>query len=146
MIFQLITIPFLSIFRILLKKYERYRNAKNSRDEFEKNRFIILILVVFVSLGFIYYLNMDRNYKNLEELQEFPIPNSVILEEESSTAKNYSWKSSSGTSIPISYRMVIKKNGWKQVEIDGHGITYEKDGYKINITVASDYKALIRVQ
>lgn len=89
---------------------------------------------------------MDRNYKNLEELQEFPIPNSVILEEESSTAKNYSWKSSSGTSIPISYRMVIKKNGWKQVEIDGHGITYEKDGYKINITVASDYKALIRVQ
>lgn len=83
---------------------------------------------------------------NLEEFQGFPIPNSAILEEESSTPKNYSWKSSYGTSIPISYRMVIKKMVRKQVEIDGHGITYEKDGYKINITVASDYMALIRVQ
>lgn len=75
----------------------------------KKNRFIILLLVVFVFSSFIYYLNMDRNYTNLEEFQGFPIPNSAILEEESSTAKNYSWKSSYGTSIPISYRMVIKK-------------------------------------
>ena len=30
---------------------------------------------------------MDRNYTNLEEFQGFPIPNSAILEEESSTPK-----------------------------------------------------------
>lgn len=107
--------------------------------------FTILTLLILIGITSFYYLNVDDNYHTLHEFNEFPIPNDAMLEEENEIAKNYIWKPSSGTSIPIGYRLVIKKSGWREVEVDGHGTTYEKDGHQINVTVAPDYIGIIKV-
>lgn len=108
--------------------------------------FTILIFLILIGITSYYYLNVDNNYDTLHEFNDFPIPNGAMLEEENEKAKNYFWKPSSGTSIPIGYRLVIKKSGWKELEVDGHGTTYEKDGYQINVTVAPDYIGIIKVK
>lgn len=99
-----------------------------------------------MALGAFYYANIDDNFHRLQSFHDFPVPNDAVLEEENELANNYLWASSSGTSIPINYRLAIKKSGWKEVEVDGHGITYEKNGEQINVAVAADFIGIIKVQ
>lgn len=107
--------------------------------------YTILTFLILIGITSFYYLNVDKNYYTLNVFNEFPIPNDAILEGENEIAKNYNWKPSSGTSIPFSYRLVIKKSGWKEVEVDGHGTTYENNGHQVNVTVAPDYLGIIKV-
>ncbi|CEG27161.1 hypothetical protein [Bacillus sp. B-jedd] len=110
-------------------------------------RFITLLIVaaIFVGIGVFYYTNLDKHYHSLKEFYDFPVPNNVTLENESEKAKNYIWEQSSGTEVPISYRLVIRKNGWKEVEKDGHNSIYEKNGQVIILAVASDYIGIIKM-
>lgn len=112
----------------------------------KKLGFMIFIFLILIGIGALYYLNVDDNFHTIQEFNDFPVPGDAALESENEIARNYTWQPSSGTSLPINYRLVIKKSGWKEVEIDGHGITYEKDGRKINVTVATDYIGISKVQ
>ncbi|CEG27155.1 hypothetical protein [Bacillus sp. B-jedd] len=106
---------------------------------------VLIVAAVFVGLGVYYYKNLDKNYHTLEEFYDFPVPNDVTIENQSEKAKNYIWEQSSGTDVPIRYRLVIRKSGWKEVGIDGHNSIYEKDGKQIIIAVASDYIGIIKM-
>lgn len=110
-------------------------------------RFVILLIVIaaIAGAGGYYYKNVDNNFHNLQDFYDFPVPNAATLESESEKGKNYIWGPSSGTSVPLSYRLVIKKNGWKEVKSDGHNVNYEKDGHRINLSLASNYIGILKV-
>ncbi|WP_059173328.1 hypothetical protein [Bacillus sp. FJAT-27445] len=110
-------------------------------------RFVALLIVIATITGAAnyYYKSVDNNYHTLQDFYDFPVPNDVTLESESKKGKNYIWEPSSGTSVPISYRLVIRKNGWKEVELDGHNVIYEKNGKRINLALAADYIGILKV-
>ncbi|WP_139069993.1 hypothetical protein [Bacillus sp. FJAT-27225] len=106
---------------------------------------LFIVIAIFVGVGVYYYENIDNNYQTLQDFYDFPVPNDANLESESEKGKNYIWDKSSGTGVPISYRLVIKKNGWKEVELDGHNVVYEKNGRRINLALAPDYIGILKV-
>ncbi|WP_409271641.1 hypothetical protein V1499_18965 [Neobacillus sp. SCS-31] len=110
-------------------------------------RFVTLLIVITTITGvaIYYYQNVDNNYLTLQDFYDFPVPNAATLESESEKGKHYIWEPSSGTSVPISYRLVIKKNGWKEVDQDGHNVIYEKEGQRINLALAQDYIGILKV-
>lgn len=105
----------------------------------------LLVLAFLIGVGVYYYASVDNNYQTLQEYYEFPVPSDATLESEGENSKNYIWEPSTGTEIPIKYRIVIRKNGWKEVELDGHHVTYEKDGKQINLVIAPDYIGILKV-
>lgn len=104
----------------------------------------LVVLTFLVILGFVYYVNLDKKYYVLQDFYDFPIPKEAVLESESENSKNYIWEPSTGTGLPISYRLVIKKNGWKQTEVDGHSFIFKKANNVISIVVASDYIGILK--
>ena len=74
-------------------------------------------------------IHLDNNYDFVEEFYNIPVPKNAKLESENEVAKSYKWESSKGTSVPLSYRLMIKKTGWNEREKDGANIVYEKDGH-----------------
>lgn len=111
-------------------------------------RFVALFIVIaaITGAGVYYYKNVDNNFHTLQDFYDFPVPKAATLESESEKGKHYIWGPSSGTSVPISYRLVIKKNGWKEVKLEGHGAIYEKDGQRIRLGVAKDYFGILKVR
>ncbi|MEK4426368.1 hypothetical protein [Solibacillus sp. FSL K6-1523] len=101
----------------------------------KKLTIVLIILIIFIGIGTVYYRNLDNNYSALEDFYSFPIPNDAVLEEANDYANNYYWEPSTGTSIPMKYRLVIYKNGWKKAGIDGSSVIYEKNNYQYQITV-----------
>ncbi|WP_053367906.1 hypothetical protein [Bacillus sp. FJAT-27245] len=111
-------------------------------------RFVTLLIVITTisGAGVYFYKNVDNNFHTLQDFYDFPVPDAATLESESEKGKHYIWGPSSGTSVPISYRLAIKKNGWKDVDLDGHNTIYEKDGRRIRLAVAKDYIGILKVQ
>lgn len=72
---------------------------------------LILVFVFLIGIGIYYYTNLDNNYDLVQEFYDFPIPNDAKLESENQKAKNYNWEPSTGTEVPFSYRLMIKKSG-----------------------------------
>lgn len=106
-------------------------------------RFLPLILVLLIGVGVYYYTNLDNHYHTLQNSHDFPIPNDATFEAESTKEKGFRWEQSTGTEVPLSYRLMIKKSGWKQVEINGHNVVYKKDGELINLTLAPNYIGIL---
>jgi hypothetical protein len=105
---------------------------------------LIFVFVLLLGGGVFYYTNVDKNYHTLQEFYDFPVPNDATLESESENAKNYKWEPSTGTEVPLSYRLMIKKNGWKQIENDGHNVIYKKDNNFINLGLAPYYIDILK--
>jgi len=101
---------------------------------------IALALVVAVGTFYIYTNIIDSRYEKEEFLYGFPVPKDVeiISKSKVGTLSSYiiTWDSVSGRKIPIDYKLIIRKNGWKiekegDGEIDGiayHAVKYKKDG------------------
>ncbi|WP_316569353.1 hypothetical protein [Neobacillus sp. YIM B06451] len=106
---------------------------------------LLIGIAIITGAGFYYYENVDNHYHTLQDFYDFPVPNDATLENDSVKGKHYIWEPSSGTSVPISYRFVIKKNGWKEIDQDGHLVTYEKGGQRINLALAPDYIGILKV-
>lgn len=106
---------------------------------------IILILVLITGICGYYYIILDNNYIASKEFYDFPIPKDAKLESENLKEEGYTWVKSNGTDIPLSYRLIIKKSGWKKAEIDGHNIVYEKNGKLINLTLAPNFLGILEL-
>ncbi|MGE7623863.1 hypothetical protein ACQKMD_12600 [Viridibacillus sp. NPDC096237] len=108
----------------------------------------LIVVIIFVGIGISYYVNIDKNYHTLKDYYDFPVPNSAKLGNENSSentnTKSYFWDKSSGTDVPLSYRLMIKKSGWKQVEFEGTVITYKKDGKFIKLAFSRDYIDIVK--
>jgi len=107
---------------------------------------VIISLALIIGVGAYYYMNLDNHYYSSQEFYDFPIPKDAKLESESSKEKGFTWEKSTGTDVPLSYRLMIKKKGWKQVEMDGHNVVYQKDGKFINLTLAPKFISLIKLE
>lgn len=113
-----------------------------------KRTLSLVVVIIFAGIGILYYVNIDRNYHTLKAFYDFPVPNNAKLENEFSGedtyTKSYFWDKSSGTDVPLSYRLMIKKSGWKQVEFEGTGITYKKEGKIIHLAFSRDYIDIVK--
>lgn len=108
-------------------------------------RIIALAVIIILSVvAILFYSNVEKNFELEAEFYDFPVPKNAVIESEDQTSKNYRWESSTGTDIPISYKLMIKKSGWKQKEIDGHNIIYTKEKATINLTLAPDYIGILK--
>ena len=108
---------------------------------------LLITLIVFligIGIGIYYYTNLDNNYHAVQEFYDFPIPSEAKLESETQNAKHFKWEPATGTEVPLSYRLMIKKSGWKQVDIDGANIIYKKDGKSITLGFATDYIGIFK--
>ncbi|MGE7837614.1 hypothetical protein [Viridibacillus arvi] len=105
---------------------------------------LIVVFALLVGIGVFYYANVDKNYYELQEFYNFPVPNSATLESENEKAKNYIWEPSTGTEVPLSYRLKIKKNGWKEEGIDGHSVIYKKSDDYIHLVLAPGYIGILK--
>jgi hypothetical protein len=100
---------------------------------------LIFVSVLLIGIGIYYYTNLDNKYDLVQEFNDFPIPSGAKLESENQRVRNYKWEPSTGTEVPFSYRLMIRKSGWNQVKIEGANIVYEKDGEFINLNFATGY-------
>ncbi|MEK4628878.1 hypothetical protein MKZ17_11790 [Solibacillus sp. FSL R7-0682] len=100
---------------------------------------IVWIFAFCVSL----YNALDHRFIMVEDVENFPIPKAAILNKDSPLANDYYWEPSRGTSIPITYQLIIKKQGWKKIEQEGQSVTYEKQGKIVSLAVHENYFTLI---
>lgn len=103
---------------------------------------LVFVFLVGIGIGIYYYTNLENNYNLVQEYYDFPIPNDAKLVNENPKVNDYRWEPSTGTEVPISYRLMIKKSGWKQIKIEGANILYKKGGKYITLSFATDYIAL----
>ncbi|RHW43302.1 hypothetical protein D1B31_01115 [Neobacillus notoginsengisoli] len=104
----------------------------------------ILVIVFIIGIGIYYFNNLNNNYHLVHEFYDFPIPNGAKLVSETQKNKNYRWEPAKGTGVPLSYRLMIKKSGWEEVNTEGANIVYEKNGKFINIGLATGYFELLK--
>ena len=80
-----------------------------------------VLLLVFIALltagGVYYYMNVDKKYHALEDFYNFPVPEAAILDIERTNSKHYIWGKSTGNEVPLSYRIMLKKNGWEKIGV-----------------------------
>ncbi|SFC86979.1 hypothetical protein SAMN05443252_107148 [Bacillus sp. OV322] len=100
---------------------------------------LLLVFIVLLGIGIYYYVNLDKNYHLEKGYYNFPIPDDAKLESENKKAKNYEWDPATGTEVPLGYRLMIKKSGWKQIDIEGANMIYQKNGNIINLNFDTDY-------
>lgn len=100
---------------------------------------LIIVLVVTIGIGTLLYVTLDDDYVLAEEFHNFPIPNDANLESENEKTISLRWDPSKGTGVPIKYRLMIKKSGWKQTGKEGANIMYNKNGNSINLSFSTDY-------
>lgn len=111
------------------------------------NVFITVSLLLVV--GVLYYFFAVSRYELAEEMYNFPVPigAKLIAKEETELRKTYDWSPASGDNgIPLSYKLIIKKNGWKQGQIDGTNVIYSKGSHQINLSSHTDYLSIIKVE
>ena len=103
-----------------------------------------IIILIFVA-GVLYYTNLDKNYYLLDEFYGFPVPKSAELESENEKGKHYYWGPASGTDgIPLSYKLMLKKNGWEEVERMGELGTFVKGKDTIYLQSSTDYIGIMK--
>lgn len=102
----------------------------------------LLLLMLCGSIFFaIYYGKINGDFDKVEDLYNFPVPKSAQLIRETAHLKDYYWEASIGESIPLTYRLIVHKNGWQLVD-DVEGLVYEKDGYFVSYSPATNYFAI----
>ena len=109
----------------------------------------IFMVVLFVVVGFLYYYFANSQYELAEDLYEFPVPKGAIpiQTEVTDNRKSYHWSAASGDNgIPLSYKLILKKNGWDQGQIDGTNVVYTKGQQQINLSTATDYLSIAKVE
>ncbi|MFJ9463029.1 hypothetical protein [Viridibacillus arvi] len=106
---------------------------------------LIVVIALLVGIGVFYYANVDKKYYELREFYDLPVPNNATLESENEKAKNYIWEPSTGTEVPLSYCLIIKKNGWREAGIDGHSIIYKKGDDYIHLVLAPNFISILKV-
>lgn len=109
---------------------------------------VLISVVLLLVVGVVFYFFADSRYELEEEMYNFPVPigAKLIAKEETESRKTYNWSAASGDNgIPFSYKLIIKKNGWKQRQIDGTNVIYSKDSYQINLSTHTDYLSIIKV-
>lgn len=106
----------------------------------------IVALAWLIGAGVYYYVNVDKHYVFLHEFNDFPIPMKATLESESAKGNGFIWGKSTGTEVPLGYRIMIKKSGWKQVKMDGHNVIYKKDDKVINLSLANKYIGVLKIE
>ncbi|MFJ7733165.1 hypothetical protein ACIQXF_14850 [Lysinibacillus sp. NPDC097231] len=106
----------------------------------------ILFYTLLVGVGVGNYMNLDKHYYFLQEFYDFPVPKDATLDSENTNGKGFTWGKSTGTEVPLSYRLMIIKSGWKQVKIDGHNVIYKKDDDLINLSLASKYIGVLKIK
>lgn len=100
---------------------------------------VALALVVAVGTFYIYTNIIDSRYEKEEFLYGFPVPKDIEIKSKdkigSLSSYLITWDRVSGKKIPIDYKLIIMKNGWKiekegDGELDGiayHAVKYKKD-------------------
>ncbi|WP_336636720.1 hypothetical protein [Lysinibacillus fusiformis] len=140
---------------------ERIRNevqnkAPNETDCLSFGMFILmkkiaivvaLALVVAVGIFYIYTNIIDSRYEKEEFLYGFPVPKDVEIKSKSKigSVSSYiiTWDRVSGKRIPIDYKLIIMKNGWKikkegDAELDGiayHAVKYKKGDVFVSMVI-----------
>lgn len=111
-------------------------------------RLILVVISLALLLGgtYYYFTNLDSKYYALHEFYDFPIPKDAKIESESPKVIGYKWEKSTGTEVPLNYRLMIKKAGWKKVEMDGANVVYKKNEKLINITLAPNYIDVMKLE
>lgn len=103
-----------------------------------------IIILIFVA-GVLYYTNLDKNYYLLDEFYGFPVPKNAELESENEKGKHYHWDPASGTDgIPLSYKLMLKKNGWEEVERMGELGTFVKGKNTIYLQSSTEYIGIMK--
>ncbi|KAB0444011.1 hypothetical protein CH314_10470 [Lysinibacillus fusiformis] len=140
---------------------ERVRNevqnkASNETDSLSLGMFtlmkkiaivVALALVVAVGTFYIYTNIIDSRYEKEEFLYGFPVPKDVEIKSKSKigSVSSYiiTWDRVSGKRIPIDYKLIIMKNGWKikkegDSELDGiayHAVKYKKEDVFVSMVI-----------
>ncbi|WP_324728228.1 hypothetical protein VO178_15465 [Lysinibacillus fusiformis] len=108
---------------------------------------VALALVVAVGTFYIYTNIIDSRYEKEEFLYGFPIPKDVEIKSKSKigSVSSYiiTWDRVSGKRIPIDYKLIIMKNGWKikkegDSELDGiayHAVKYKKEDVFVSMVI-----------
>ncbi|MFJ7735086.1 hypothetical protein ACIQ2D_01990 [Lysinibacillus sp. NPDC097287] len=110
---------------------------------------VFITVALLMAVGVLYYLFSDSRYELAEEMYDFPVPigAKLIAKEETEFRKTYDWSPASGDNgIPLSYKLIIKKNGWKQGQIDGTNVIYSKGSHQINLNTSTNYLCMIKVE
>lgn len=105
---------------------------------------LTFMFVFLAGLGIYSYTNLDNNYHIEKDFYHFPIPNDVKLESKNEKTRNYIWKPSAGTDVPLGYRLMIKKSGWKQIKTEGSNFVYKKDNQLIHLTFNTDHIEVVK--
>ena len=105
---------------------------------------LLIVILIFVT-GILYYINLDKNYYMLDDFYDFPVPENAELESENEEGKHYYWKPSSGTNgIPLSYKLMIRKSGWKEVDRMGETGTFVKGENTIYLQSSTEYISITK--
>jgi len=108
---------------------------------------VALALVVAVGTFYIYTNIIDSRYEKEEFLYGFPVPKDVEIKSKSKigSVSSYiiTWDRVSGKRIPIDYKLIIMKNGWKikkegDFELDGiayHAVKYKKEDVFVSMVI-----------
>lgn len=102
---------------------------------------LLLVVILFFVVGILYYANLDKNYSTLDDFYGFPVPKNAELESENENGKHYYWKAASGDGgIPLSYKYMIKKSGWIEIEEErmGETGTFVKGKHTIYLQSSTD--------
>jgi len=106
---------------------------------------LLLIIILIFVVGILYYANLDKNYYILDDFYGFPVPKNAELESENENGKHYYWKAASGDEgIPLSYKLMIKKSGWIEVERMGETGTFVKGKNTIYLQSSTDYIGIMK--
>jgi hypothetical protein len=106
---------------------------------------LLLIIILIFVVGVLYYTNLGKNYYMLDDFYGFPVPKNAELESENEKGKHYYWKPASGDKgIPLSYKLMIRKSGWEEVERMGETGTFVKGKNTIYLQSSTDYIGIMK--
>lgn len=80
------------------------------------------VLVTVASFAVVGILYANSQYELAKDMNDFPVAKAaqLIQAEETESRKSYDWSAASGDNgIPVSYKLILRKNGWHQGQIDG---------------------------
>lgn len=96
-------------------------------------RFLIFLASIAL-IGCVFYIINLALYQPEKEFFDFPVPKSAKLVKETEHSNIYKWsKASEENGIPIGYRLILKKDGWKPVDKEGALTHYKKDTFKVDL-------------
>ncbi|KGR82113.1 hypothetical protein [Lysinibacillus odysseyi] len=105
---------------------------------------LVVLIVLLAAAGVYYYIIVDVQYNALEEFHDFPVPSEAVLDMERTNSKHYIWKKSTGTEVPLSYRIMLKKSGWQRIGGEGQIVFYEKGAHLIHVGFHREYLEIIK--